>query len=498
MGNVAVTWAGRKSPRVPLITEQEVIEFKKWVNGGKKGIPAISASSLAVLQPVSKPRLGPQWRLRQRFTAINARPWAAGPLPPNILLTRQLVWQAALNSGYGIFHQSNENVHQCERASWTIDGFAAAWKRRATDLVEHLDYATNMPAAFWARLEKSDKVMPSFALGAALCRVTAECWIAVGTRSIAHFWHYGIYGQGLVSPSGNWFKPPFPVPTQSGTGPDYLVIDNHADIHLFEAKGGGRAEAWKRLEKGLGQLEATRTVKLISVMIPQTPCSAVAVYACLDDRHPISLLAYDPPTEPPHRPEEPQNLGGELLLDDSVAYGLCAMDTANIFDALERLPISSVAEPALPDFAFTSLALPDLHWRWTPEGFVGLVSDDDTRQAWRDALEAYLKVRSALPEGAVGALEPGIWKRQVLDLPGLNRESLGESYESFAGALERSSAPNQFLVELSKNLGLPQFRLNARALVNRIQIELGLRIPNRRFEVQESGLVFEQWMSPKY
>ncbi|RYF59118.1 MAG: hypothetical protein EOO27_10340 [Comamonadaceae bacterium] len=494
---VKIEWAKRKALSLPLLQESDTEEKRnlalKEFKAKTLGKPGPTADQVAAFKATLQRQFGPSWRLQRRFVGIHRLPWQpAAMLPETIDVDQARLWRAALNSGYGIFRQSHEAVAVDERASWQADGFAEAWKRRATDLVGYVTFADGTPCAFWKRLEKSDKAVPSFALGSAFCRLAAQAWLKADGRKIREYWHYAIYGPALLHPSRDWFKgqgPSLPL----GSAPDYLVIDDVGELHLFESKAGSIADAWKRLEKGLHQLEAIKKVKLMTVSAAKPPKSAVAVYTCIEAGKKITMKAYDPPVEAAKK--EPQSEPPpDLWVHDDVAYCMAAADAADLFDALDELPTTGLFDSALnlrPD----APPVEGIRWKRTAAGLLGLMRDpSDLKTLW-SRLGVYLTVRAMLPVGPSPMRGRGRdrWKAGLVASTSPSA-ALGDAYGYFNKALELASAPNELLVALAEVLGFGRYRSSQSEAM--WTIRAALSAGERRFDVEESGLVFVAPLEP--
>ena len=130
----------------------------------------------------------------------------SGP-PLTLTVTQDTLRVAALSCGYGLF----TSVLACGAAQqfhhlWEDTAFATMWWKRADYVLSLVDFANLRPHDFWRWLESSEKADGSFAMGSALCQLTAQAWLGTLKRTLEGFFHFGLYNPALVSGQANFYK----------------------------------------------------------------------------------------------------------------------------------------------------------------------------------------------------------------------------------------------------------------------------------------------------
>lgn len=199
-----------------------------------------------------------------------------------------------------------------------------------------LDDASNgayTPRPFYERIEASEKVSISFALGSTFSYLAARMWLEAAGDKLKLFLHAGIYTKAIATKSAAVH-----FTSSSNQRPDFLVLSASNQWSLFESKGGTSAKKWGQLLKGLRQLEGAPHVGWSSALPAQPPQALVCVHTDVDTSKPLTVTAIDPPPDdeaPGSSSDEPAPRAPDLVLVEGVPELMVFLQAIEQFHAMD-------------------------------------------------------------------------------------------------------------------------------------------------------------------
>ena len=147
---------------------------------------------------------------------------------------------------------------------------------------------------FFEVVESSEKGAVSFIVGCLGTQLAATRWLEGSGTKLKAFLHVGLYSKATVVPAAVLVK----LVKNGGRTPDFLVLDDASQWHLFESKGGSTSARWSQIVDGLRQLDGVSKVGY-ATSIKHAPRSKVCVQTRLEAGKPLEITAVDPPGGPP-------------------------------------------------------------------------------------------------------------------------------------------------------------------------------------------------------
>jgi len=133
-------------------------------------------------------------------------------------------------------------------------------------------------------IEPSDKADVSFIAGGIFSYFTAVNWVDFHNERLKHFLH-----ANLLTSTSLKLKKSYKTKSM----PDYMVLTDSDNWHVFESKGGSDGNKWTRIQEGIGQLDIVTEV-VWKNRPPVAVKSAVCTHASIDAGKIIEITAIDP------------------------------------------------------------------------------------------------------------------------------------------------------------------------------------------------------------
>jgi len=204
---------------------------------------------------------------------------------------------AALNAGYGSRHAMASLMTPTLIKPVELRRYL----RQRLELVStciHHDAGRMVAREFFEVVESSEKGAVSFIAGCLGTQLAATRWLEGSGTKLKAFLHVGLYSKATVVPAAVLVK----LIKKGGRTPDFLVLDDANQWHLFESKGGSTGARWGQIVDGLRQLDGVSTVGY-ATRTKHSPRSKVCVQTRLEAGKPLEITAVDPPDGPPDAAE---------------------------------------------------------------------------------------------------------------------------------------------------------------------------------------------------
>lgn len=469
------------------------------------GAPASSTSGAA---PQAKAKTDAVF-IKHWFKKISVTPFAPtgglGLVQSPLIVLPDLI-DAFVNTGYGPEDGWNGNLSLTSAERISLKRYLLARLQLIASCFSHSPLSSQ-PLSFYKGIDPSEKVVVSYVAGSIGAYLAAVQWLAAPKREVKLFLHASLLREGSIYISSK--KPTLTSAdgAESFEMPDFVLEDSSGEWHLFEAKGGRFGERWKRIVKGLRQLQNIASIGPMGKCEP--PVSSVCVHTAIDLGKDIRLTIVDPPALQDESEQPSFNERGEVpSVRICISVAACelmrAIEMVEWFKCFSGLSGSLLSERGgWATVEVRALGVPLLFG--IPSGYLSI------EDGIRVALKKFSLTRAALQKMvSSGDFEEQFsrdrWRQVISEIAASLREGGEESREaeleqdaSFAGLLHSDPGlrVDRWLAAISEFCGLNgQHELLKRERISAGGIPaLEGRDPRRRSAKREAADMFVEELS---